>query len=98
MSGMISVSDARKEPFESLFLTEKILRDEINARAWEFLKNVGYDWYTTKSISVIMLMRGKVNIVQITAVVERNHIEQEIKSEVTLRVFEMTLARDIQGV
>lgn len=91
---MNMINEPRNAPFKELFDCEKILRDEINRRAWEFLKATGYDWYKTNGISVIMLKRGKVDIIQITAQVELNHQDLEIKSEVTMTVFEWTLRTD----
>jgi hypothetical protein len=95
MIGAISnVEWIKHEGFATLFQAEKELRDEINKRAWEYLRTVGYDWYAVKSISVIMFKRGKVDIIEIKANVEQNYKDIEIKSEVELKIFEMTLRRD----
>jgi hypothetical protein len=87
----------RTGAFPTLFNAERDLRAEINRRAWEYLKLIGYEWYKTMSISVIMLKRGKVDIIQISAEVEQNHTSIQINSEVTLTIFERTLQRDIEG-
>jgi hypothetical protein len=83
--------------FPTLFNAERDLRAEINRRAWEYLKLIGYEWYKTNSISVIMLKRGKVDIIQIRLRSSRITSIQ-INSEVTLTIFERTLQRDIEGV
>jgi hypothetical protein len=88
----------RAGDFPTLFQAERDLRNEINRRAWAFLKALGYEWYKTNSISVVMVMRGKVDIIQIKADVEQNHVKVLIESEVTLTVFEMTLSGKIVGV
>jgi hypothetical protein len=97
MSGLISVDVARREPFESLFLTEKILRDEINRRAWEVLKELDHEWYREDKIQVAMFKRGKVDIVEIKANVEHNHAPVTITAEMPLRQFEMLLQRDFSA-
>jgi hypothetical protein len=97
VSAINSVEWIRQGDFATLFDAERDLRNEINKRAWAYLKLIGYDWYKTNSISVIMLKRGKVDIVQIIASVEQNHSGIEIRSEVELRIFEATL-KTLTGV
>lgn len=72
----------------SLFDVQLAIKGEIERRAWDYLKEVGYDWYKGTSMRVTMIERGKVKIILIDAEYEHNHSSHEVQIEVPYKQFE----------
>lgn len=88
---------ADESKLTELFTNRDSFHNEIKRRAQLVLKAMGYDWYKLYSIDAALSLRGKVQLVTITAEVEVNYEQQTIHAEMPVAQFEMLLQTDFAG-
>ena len=84
-------------PLRELFAIRMLCLKEMEKRAWQVLRELGYQPYREESISLANSSRGKVEIVTITAEFEQNHEKQHIVHEMPMVQFGLLLQRDFQA-
>lgn len=94
MSDIDPAALKRQPDILTLFKLRQAVNEEIQNRAWEVLKELGYDWYKQTSMAVSYVMRGKVVIVSINARFERNHQNESADHELPLTLFNTMYSRD----
>lgn len=73
----------------SLFSIKDLITREIENRAWDYLKEIGFDWYKRISMSAIFVERNDVQLLTINAKFERNFQEMYVSNlDIPLKQFE----------
>lgn len=92
------LAESEQAKLKELFAARSIMRAEVDKRAWQVVRELGYAPYQTESIAVKYIERGGLDIVQIDCEFEQRHQHESLHLELPIKHFEILVGTKFKKV